>query len=165
MDVNGNVTKTAPYDHITLQSLKDILPSFTGTISQIPPIFSAIRKGGKQMYKEARKGKTAEDLKLEPRQVEVYSLELITSDEKQLPSFDLDIECGGGTYVRSIIRDIGYKLDTVATMTFLKRTQQGPFTSEDTIQKDDWTPDKIYEAIEKINEARRKEEATKQEDN
>jgi tRNA pseudouridine55 synthase len=160
MDVNGNVTKTAPYDHVSLQSVKDALPYFTGTISQIPPIFSAIRKGGKQMYKEARKGKT-EDLKMEPRQVEVYRLELIASDEEQLPSFDLDIECGGGTYVRSLIRDIGYKLDTVATMTFLKRTQQGPFTPEDTLEKDDWTPDKIYEAIDKVNEARRNEEATK----
>lgn len=102
----------------------------------------------------AREGKTAENLKMDAREVDVYRLELITSDEEQLPSFDLEIECGGGTYVRSLIRDIGYKLDTVATMTRLTRTQQGQFMTEDALEKHDWTPNKIYEAIQNVNEAR-----------
>jgi tRNA pseudouridine55 synthase len=144
-----------------LQAIKDALPEFIGTIMQVPPIFSAIRKGGKKMYEVAREGKTAENLKMDAREVDVYRLELVTSDEEQLPSFDLEIECGGGTYVRSLIRDIGYKLDTVATMTRLTRTQQGQFTTEDALEKHDWTPNKIYEAIENVNEARRNEEAKK----
>ena len=154
LDMEGNVTKTAPYDHVTVETVEETLLAFTGTIQQIPPIFSALRKGGKRMYEEARKGKSAEDLKMEPREVQVYRLELMNRDETHLPSFDLDIECGGGTYVRSLIRDIGYELGTVATMTSLVRTQQGPFTMKDALAKDEWTPDKIYEAIDKANEAR-----------
>jgi tRNA pseudouridine55 synthase len=107
------------------------------------------------MYEQAREGKTAEELKLEPRQVEVYNLELVNdNNDLQLPSFELNIECGGGTYVRSLIRDIGYKLDTVATMTALERTQQGQFTSGDALEKEDWCPDNIYGAIDKVNASR-----------
>lgn len=155
MDEKGEVTKSAPCDHVTVEAVKDILPQFTGTIMQVPPIFSAIRKGGKKLYEQAREGKTAEDLKLDSREVNIYRLE-VESDETQLPSFILDIECGGGTYVRSLIRDIGYKLDTVATMTALERTQQGQFTTEDALEKKDWNPDRIYEAIDKVNEARQR---------
>ena len=149
------MTKRMPCNHVTIDALQDSLSDFTGTIMQVPPIFSAIRRGGKKMYEQARAGKTAEDLKLEPRQVEVYNLELVTdNDEVQLPSFELNIECGGGTYVRSLIRDIGYKLDTVATMTALERTQQGQFTSDDALEKKDWCPDNIYAAIDKVNDSR-----------
>lgn len=153
MDEAGEVTKRAPFDHVTVDALRSVLPEFTGKIMQVPPIFSAIRKGGKKMYEQAREGKTAEELKLEPRQVEVYNLQLL-DDDTELPSFALDIECGGGTYVRSLVRDIGYKLDTVATMTALKRTQQGQFTMEDVLEKKDWTADNIYDAIDKVNAER-----------
>ena len=125
-----------------------------GTIDQIPPIFSAVRQGGKRLYKEAREGKTADDVEIKPRQVHVYDLELVNTDETELPSFDINLECGGGTYVRSLIRDIGYKLDSVATTTVLTRTKQGQFTLEDCIDKPDWSPDTIYDAIDKFNAMR-----------
>jgi tRNA pseudouridine55 synthase len=155
LDEAGEVTKRMPYNHVTIDALQDSLSDFKGTIMQVPPIFSAIRKEGKKMYEQAREGKTAEELKLEPRQVEVYNLELVNdNNDLQLPSFELNIECGGGTYVRSLIRDIGYKLDTVATMTALERTQQGQFTSGDALEKEDWCPDNIYGAIDKVNASR-----------
>ncbi len=67
-----------------------------------------------------------------------------------LPLFTLNVSCGGGTYIRSLVRDIGYEMDTVATMTGLVRTKQGPFVLEDALRKEDWSADKIYEAITKI---------------
>jgi len=68
----------------------------------------------------------------------------------ELPLFTLNVSCGGGTYIRSIVRDIGYEMDTVATMTGLVRTKQGPFLLENALRKEDWNADKIYEAITKI---------------
>ena len=68
----------------------------------------------------------------------------------ELPLFTLNVCCGGGTYIRSIVRDIGYEMDTVATMTGLVRTKQGPFLLEDALRREDWNADKIYEAMTKI---------------
>jgi len=64
-----------------------------------------------------------------------------------MPQFALNIQCGGGTYIRSLVRDIGYELDTVATMTGLVRTKQGPFLLENALTKDNWTAEKIYDAV------------------
>lgn len=149
--MEGDVTKKAPVEHVTRAAIEAVLPELTGTIQQIPPIFSAIRKDGKRLYEEARGGKSADDVKIEPRQVEVLSLDLVDCN---LPKFDLDIKCGGGTYVRALIRDIGYKVDSVATTTYLERTQQGQFKLADTLAKEDWTADNIYAAIDKLNAER-----------
>ncbi|EJK70339.1 hypothetical protein THAOC_08308 [Thalassiosira oceanica] len=65
----------------------------------------------------------------------------------ELPEFSIAVKCGGGTYIRSLVRDIGYELDTVASMTGLVRTKQGPFVLDDALTKENWTADKIYEAI------------------
>ncbi|KAL3811791.1 hypothetical protein ACHAXA_005182 [Cyclostephanos tholiformis] len=73
----------------------------------------------------------------------------------ELPRFALSVNCGGGTYIRSLVRDIGYELGTVATMTGLVRTKQGPFVLGDALRKDDWTADMIYDAIRRCNQERR----------
>ena len=65
----------------------------------------------------------------------------------EMPQFALSVSCGGGTYIRSLVRDIGYELGTVATMTGLVRTKQGPFELDDALSKEEWTADKIYDAI------------------
>lgn len=136
---------------MTREAVEQALPAFTGKIQQIPPIFSAIRKDGKRLYAEARAGKSADDIEIAPREVEVLSIDLL---DFNLPNFDVQVQCGGGTYIRSLVRDIGYKLNSVATTTFLERTQQGQFKLADTLAKEDWTPDKIYGAIEKLNAER-----------
>jgi tRNA pseudouridine55 synthase len=158
--MEGNVTKTAPFVHVTRSALEDALVTFTGRISQVPPIFSAIRKDGQQLYKQARAGKTVDDVVIEARQVEILSLELL---DLQLPKFEVHVQCGGGTYIRSLIRDIGYKLDSVATTTFLERTQQGQFKLDDSgiLAKDDWTAENIYSAIDKFNAARERSSESK----
>jgi tRNA pseudouridine55 synthase len=166
--MEGNVTKTAPCNHVTWKMVKDVLPRFQGSISQIPPIFSAIRKNGKKLYKAARQGVSADDLDIEPRTVEIYRIELLKpppqhdvattenhDDDGAIldpPKFDIEVECGGGTYIRSLVRDIGYALDTVATTTRLKRTKQGRFLLSDCLAQDDWSADNIFEAIDQMNE-------------
>mmetsp|Transcript_5599 Transcript_5599/g.10858 ORF Transcript_5599/g.10858 Transcript_5599/m.10858 type:complete len:180 (+) Transcript_5599:896-1435(+) len=70
----------------------------------------------------------------------------------ELPRFGVSVKCGGGAYIRSLVRDIGYELDTVATMTGLVRTKQGPFVLEDALRREDWNADMIYEAIRKGKE-------------
>ena len=145
------MTKKASFEHVTIEAVEKVLSQFRGKISQIPPMFSAIRKEGKRLYEVARQGLSADDVEIEPREAEVYEIELINKDKAEIPKFELDIECGGGTYVRALIRDIGYELGSVATTTNLKRTQQGPFTLKDCLEKDDWTPDNIYDAIDRWN--------------
>jgi tRNA pseudouridine55 synthase len=163
LDAAGTIVKQMPWDHVTMDSIQAVLPSFRGTIQQVPPAFSAIRKGGKRMYEEARQGKTQADLQIQARPVEVYHLELIQPLPQQqqhdndeavvaLPKFQLQVECGGGTYIRSLVRDIGIQLGTVATTIQLERTQQAQFTLDDALKKDDWTADNIYHAIEKCND-------------
>lgn len=157
LDLEGNVTKTGPFDHITVESLRDATQSFLGKTMQIPPIFSAIRKNGKKLYQSAREGVSVDDIEIEARQVEVFRMGLMkssTNDDEFPKKFNLDIECGAGTYVRALIRDIGYKLGTVATMTSLERTKQGQFTLEDCLHKLVWSADTIYAEIEKQNKIR-----------
>jgi tRNA pseudouridine55 synthase len=94
--MEGNITKTASFDHVTLQMVEEALPQFRGTIMQIPPIFSALRVDGKRLYQHARNGVTADDIEIKARQVEIYGCDLIDPDESKLPKFSIDVECGGG---------------------------------------------------------------------
>jgi tRNA pseudouridine55 synthase len=151
--LEGNVTKTAPYDHVTLDSVRAALAHFVGEIAQVPPIFSAIRKDGKRLYKSARQGQSAEDMEIAARTVQIYRCDLVPEvAHKQLPKFDIDVECGGGTYIRSLVRDIGYQLDTVATTTSLVRCQQGPFTLDRALAKENWSAESIQAALTEWNE-------------
>jgi tRNA pseudouridine55 synthase len=157
LDMEGNVTKTAPFDHVTVVAIEEALPDFHGKIKQVPPIFSALRVNGKKLYQLAREGVSAEDIEIKEREVNIHSMDLIPGTIA-LPRFDVDIECGGGTYVRSLVRDLGYKLDTVATMVKLERTKQGQFTRPMCLEKADWNPDNVYSEIEKFNKMRDTEE-------
>ncbi|KAL9189822.1 hypothetical protein ACHAXT_009497 [Thalassiosira profunda] len=76
----------------------------------------------------------------------------VSSPNLELPQFALSVQCGGGTYIRSLVRDIGCELNTVATMTGLVRTKQGPFVLEDALMREEWTAEKIYEAVRKGQE-------------
>jgi len=149
MDKTGSITRTAPYEHITVGDMEHILPAFVGTTKQVPPMYSAIRMGGKRLHEKARnEGLSEADVNIEAREVVIHRLALLSMHGKQ---FSLAIECGGGTYVRSLIRDIAHKLDSVATMTSLERTQQSQFTLENSLAREDWSPDNIYAAIDKWN--------------
>lgn len=153
LDMEGNITKTGPIEGITASTIESVMPKFEGRIMQVPPIFSALKRNGKRMYAAAREGKTAEDLKIEAREVEIYSISFnpVNDNGETYPCFGVDVECGGGTYIRSLIRDIGYEVNSCATMTSLVRTQQSQFSLEDALKKDDWNASNIYLAINKSN--------------
>ena len=153
LDPTAQIVQEKPFGHVTKVSIEQVLPQFTGKIMQVPPLFSALRKDGKRLHEQARSGKTEADVEIEPRQVEIFDLKLLTTNEQEEGLlggyFALEVDCGGGTYIRSLVRDIGHMLDTVATMSSLVRTKQGVFETQNCLSKADWTPQKIYDAIEK----------------
>ena len=136
-DCTGEVTVVDRAPLPTRAELERLLPRYTGVISQVPPQYSAIKLGGRRAYDLARQG---EEAPLEPRPVEVHALRLRSFES---PSFELEIECGSGTYVRSIGRDLGRELGCGALMTSLERTAIGHFTldravSLDTLDRQSW---------------------------
>ena len=111
------------------------LPGLTGTISQRPPAYSAIKVGGRRAYAMARAGETVE---LAERTVTIDALELIEWDETEpdRPVAILDVRCTAGTYVRALARDLGEHLGNAAYLGALRRTAAGPFRAEDAIALD-----------------------------
>lgn len=120
-DTESPMETGGDYSGVTESALREVLSRFVGEIEQIPPEFSAVRVGGKRAYELARKGKS---LSLKPRKVRIYRIEL---RRFMPPDVELVIECGGGTYIRSLIRDIGEMLGCGAVMMGLVRTAIGRF--------------------------------------
>lgn len=100
-------------------ALQKVLKEFTGTIEQIPPAFSAVKKKGRKLYEYARKG---EKVEANPRIITVYSLSLLNY---QYPEVELEAKVGSGTYIRSLGHDIGQRLETGAYVESLRRTSTG----------------------------------------
>lgn len=124
-DISGEVLKTGPVPDISQADLESVLRKFLGKQQQVPPMFSAIKIGGKKLYQLARKGQEVERL---PRNIEIYGLEILGFNP---PVFRLRVECSKGTYIRTLGEDISEALGTVGTMTKLIRTRVGQFTLED----------------------------------
>ncbi|XP_068114828.1 pseudouridylate synthase TRUB1 [Hyperolius riggenbachi] len=143
LDACGTVTEEKPFDHITREDLEKVLKTFTGDIMQVPPLFSALKKDGKRLSNLARQGAEVEEKPARP--VVVYSLSLT---DFQPPLFTLEIECGGGFYVRSLVRDIGKALSSCASVKDLIRTKQGPFTLEEHALKEDcWDIERVAQSL------------------
>ena len=111
----------------TLEQILEVIPMFLGEIEQMPPKYSAKKINGKKAYDLARAG---EDFELKPNKVTINSLKIIDYTNGILK---LEIECGAGTYIRSLGRDIAFKLNTLATMTSLVRTKLSNWNIEDSI--------------------------------
>ena len=126
-DTDGDVTQLDSPPVPSVEEVRAALPQFTGKIQQRPPAYSALRVNGKRAYDLARKGKQVE---LAPREIQVYQ---ITLDEYDYPRLRLTIECGSGTYVRSLGRDLAESLGTSAVMSSLERTAIGPFCVEEAV--------------------------------
>ncbi len=120
-----------------ISDLRAVLPRFTGTIQQVPPAFSALKREGKPLYKLAREGK---EIELEPRPVAVHSIDLVKAE---LPFIQLDIRCGRGTYIRSLARDIAEALGTKGYLTELCRTAVGEYSLETAIPLAELTPERL----------------------
>ena len=112
---------------VTRADLLALLPEFHGTIQQTPPLHSAVKVEGRRAYKLARRGKTTD---LSPRAVEIHRIDLLDFAPDEIR---LEIECGSGTYIRSLARDLGERLGCGAVMSELQRTQIGCFHIDDAL--------------------------------
>ena len=131
--------KTRIYDGIIEydeQNVRDVINSFVGIQDQIPPMYSALKVNGRKMYEMAREGI---EIERKPRRVEIYSIRDITIKGKMITFY---VEVSSGTYIRSLVRDIGEKLSFWATMTKLIRTKIDKFSLENTF---------LFEEIEKLD--------------
>ena len=130
-DIEGEVIETKPVtvDCLRKEYVTAVLKKMEGKQEQIPPMYSAIKINGKKLYEYARKG---EMVKIEPRKIEIYGLELININEvdKQI---EFRVSCSKGTYIRTLCENIAEKLGTVGHMKELKRTQVGEFKIDDAI--------------------------------
>ena len=107
-DTEGKIVEEKEVTNKMLEEtvIKEVLNKFLGKQEQIPPIYSAIKVNGKKLYEYARKGQTVE---IKPRQIEIYSIELLSID-KNLKQIEFKVSCSKGTYIRSLCEDIGNKL-------------------------------------------------------
>ncbi len=126
-DGDGKVVQTGHSYPMDEEEIMDIMDTFTGNITQVPPAYSAIKINGKKAYDLARKG---EDVKLKERNVTIYSFDFI---EYNPPELIADIVCSSGTYIRSIAHDLGQKLGCGAYLSGLKRTRSGNFSLRDAV--------------------------------
>jgi len=120
-DLEKDFDKFYDYQHITFENIKDALKNFIGEIEQIPPIYSAKNINGKRAYDYARSGKYIE---LKPSKVKIYDIEII---KFEMPNLLIKIVCGKGTYIRSLVRDIGYSLNSGAYLLNLRRIAIGNY--------------------------------------
>lgn len=127
-DAEGQVVRTSDVLP-TLEDIENVLPDFTGEISQVPPAFSAIKVDGNRAYDLARSGET---VVLDPRWIVVEDLRLV--DMPDAATVVLEAECGKGTYVRALARDIGRALESAAHVIGLRRTRVGSFDEEASVQ-------------------------------
>ena len=119
----------------TRDDIEQALPRFVGRISQRPPRYSAIKVAGRKAYDLARRG---EEVELAEREVEIYSLQIV---EYNYPHLVLDIDCGSGTYVRALGRDLAEHLGTAAVMSGLVRTAIGRFRLDEALEVEALTPE------------------------
>jgi tRNA pseudouridine55 synthase len=118
-DLESEEDEFFPTSHITLALIQEKIKGFIGEIDQVPPIFSAIKVNGKRAFDYARKGK---ELELNSRKITIYA---ITIEKFEIPELILRIQCGKGTYIRSLARDLGEALGSGAYLTGLVRTRIG----------------------------------------
>ncbi|MEO8606737.1 MAG: tRNA pseudouridine(55) synthase TruB [Chloroflexota bacterium] len=130
-DAEGEVQLRRDASYITRADVESTLAPFLGDIQQIPPMYSAIKQGGRKLYDLARAGDVVER---EPRAVRIDSLEIM---DWSPPEFTLDVTCSAGTYIRSLAYDLGESLGVGAHLSGLSRLASGRFKIEDALTLDD----------------------------
>ncbi|XP_039991973.1 probable tRNA pseudouridine synthase 1 [Xiphias gladius] len=157
LDATGSVILEKDFEHITRSDIEEKLKSFTGDIMQVPPLYSALKKDGQRLSVLLKKGHKVEAKPARP--VTVYNL---TLQEFKPPLFTLDIECGGGFYVRSLVDDLGKALSSCAHVKKLIRTKQGGFTLEEhALHEGQWTLEHILRSLQPCSESEQGVDCTK----
>jgi tRNA pseudouridine55 synthase len=135
-DTETEVVKRADPAGVTLDNLEALRPQFTGSIQQIPPMYSAVKVDGERLYKKARRGETVDR---PPRSVQIDQFEIL---DWTPPELRFRVRCSKGTYIRSLARDIGEELDVGAHLTALRRTAIGSYAVESA-----WPFDELTDAL------------------
>ena len=126
-DADGQPLRERPVPRLTIDAIDAALQALTGSIQQRPPIYSALKRGGEPLYVKARRGEVIE---VEPRAVDVHAFDLLNAADLLdggEPLLRLHVECGSGTYVRSLVRDLGEALGCGAHVAELRRLWVDPF--------------------------------------
>ena len=144
-DMEHEVNATYSTEHITREAIDRVLSNFVGDIQQVPPSYSACKIGGDRAYDLKRKGKEVE---LKAKTVHVDAIEVTDFDPENM-LLSIRVECGKGTYIRSLARDIGRALNSGAYLTALCRTRLGNIRIEDCITLDDFPQWLEQQEIEK----------------
>lgn len=122
LDLEGPITQRNDII-VTIDDINKVIHKFIGKISQLPPLFSAKKVHGQTAYSLARQGK---DVDLKPKEIEIYSIKCLKQIEKN--TFEFEIHCSSGTYIRSICRDLAFELGTYGVMLNIIRTKCGIFS-------------------------------------
>jgi tRNA pseudouridine55 synthase len=120
-DAEGEVVETRPVDGVSEKQLRKVMAHYLGDIEQIPPMYSAVKHQGQRLYKLARQGIEVER---EPRPITIHEMNLL---DFQLPLAEISLRCSKGTYVRTLVEDIGEELGCGAHVTGLRRLGVGPY--------------------------------------
>ncbi|MFH0990228.1 MAG: tRNA pseudouridine(55) synthase TruB [bacterium] len=124
-DTETSVAERKNYDHVTQKMLEETFIKFTGKQTQVPPMYSAVKYKGKPLYKYARKGRTVE------REAKVIDISLFDLLRYEAPYVDFRVICSKGTYIRSLVNDLGIHLSCGASLLTLRRTRIGEYRIED----------------------------------
>lgn len=136
-DAESEVDATYPTEHLVTDGILEAVKTLEGTIEQTPPVFSAVKIGGKRAYELARKNKPVE---MKKRTVQIHYFKVT---DLQIPDLSFKIKCSKGTYIRSLAYDLGRLVDNGAYLTSLRRTQIGEYDVADA-----WSLDDLVEAIQ-----------------
>ncbi len=140
-DVEGEVIREASIEGVTETSLEANLDAFRGAIEQVPPKFSAIKVDGTRAYELARAG---EEFELDARTVQVDEFELLSWEA---PVATFRVRCGPGTYIRSLVRDLGEALGSAAHALSIRRLRVGPFGIEEAVRLEELSVDSFWDRI------------------
>ncbi|MDP2654018.1 MAG: tRNA pseudouridine(55) synthase TruB [Candidatus Omnitrophota bacterium] len=130
-DIQGTVTGTAPYEHISREQVEEMLKQFVGKIEQTPPMVSAVKVKGRRLYELARQGV---EIERQARQITIRELKLLDFHPPRVSFF---LECSKGTYVRKLAEDVGERLGCGACIAEIERTKVGPFLIEQAVSLED----------------------------
>ena len=152
-DASGTVLETSDVSNLNEVQVTEAVQSFVGEYAQIPPMYSALKVGGKKLYELAREGKTVER---KARNVMIHSIKILRVD---LPRVEMEVSCSKGTYIRTLCHDIGEKLGVGGCMESLLRVQVGRFVLADSLRlseiqkaKEDGNLEKILQPIDSVFE-------------
>ncbi len=147
LDADGQIEEAIDPCPPTREAIEAVIRPMVGEVAQVPPDFSALKIGGRRAYELARAGQAIE---LAARRVQIDRIEVI---RYEWPHLELEVDCGSGTYIRSIARDIGEAVGTGGLVEVLVRTRIGPFRLDAAVKLEDLTPETLAAAIRPTVEA------------